>query len=527
MRVHGKRIGYFILEEGLVAEPQNFFAAPAHQPTVVEPPQVSPLRFGRMFGKTRHETAPEAMQPMIDKLIRLGRCMSNDPEVGCQSIPPAGPDESSIHAGYTYLGQFIAHEITNDNTSDLLAPGLEPENLRTPKIDLDSLYGTNDAPDVRDDKDRAKLKVGQTNLVPKLSMPFPNDLWRDESGVALIGDPRNDENLALAQTHVAFIKFHNKVVDKLRADSHDESELFERARKLVVRHFQWIILKDFLPKLVDESALERALSRAPSWLGNGGTVKAFMPLEFSVAAFRIGHSMVRASYEFNHYHSSDPPGSGRVSLIELFEQTRFSSDLGGLPRLQSDWIIDWRRFYDFEPLTGVPFGKKINMTTKLDTVFDLHIERVGRFQQLEKIQRAITVRNLLRGFYLGLPTGEEVAEHICVEPLTHEQIVTGPQQALLDDDAFRGRTPLWYYVLKEAELRGGSRLGAVGSHIVAETLIGLIKMSDPSILETPDWQPSFGPPGHRYPGRAFRDDRPAHLRRCGGSHRTTSAKTLS
>lgn len=491
MQVHGKRIGYFIPDEGLVSEPQDFFAAPAHQPAIVEPPQVSPLRFGRMFGKTRYKTKPEAMQPMIDKLIRLGRCMSNDPELGCKRIAQASPNESSIHAGYTYLGQFIAHEVTNDNTSDLMGPGLEPENLRTPKIDLDSLYGTDGVPDVRDEKDRAKLKIRQTKFIPRLSTTFPNDLWRDASGVALIGDPRNDENLTLAQTHVAFIHFHNKVVDKLRAESHDENGLFERARELVVRHFQWIILKDFLPKLVDESVLERALSRVSSWPGDEGTGETFMPLEFSAAAFRIGHSMVRASYEFNHYHSSNPPGSGRVSLIELFQQTHFSGSFGGL---SSDWIIDWRRFYDFEPLTGVPFGKKINMTTKLDTRFDLHIESVHRFQQLEKMQRAITVRNLLRGFYLELPTGEEVAKWIGVKPLTHKQIADGPHQALLDDDAFRGRTPLWYYVLKEAELRGGSRLGAVGGYIVAETLIRLIRKSDPSILNPSGWQPSLGRP---------------------------------
>jgi hypothetical protein len=131
----------------------------------------------------------------------------------------------------------------------------------------------------------------------------------------------------------------------------------------------------------------------------------------------------------------------------------------------------------------------------------MHLDTVKGFpdEQIDEMQRAITVRNLLRGFYLGLPTGEEAAEWMGETPLTHDELAGGPHGGVLKDKDFLGKTPLWYYVLREAELRGfneggepGNRLGPVGSRIVAETLVGLIEDSPISIIRDKDWRPTFG-----------------------------------
>jgi hypothetical protein len=508
-QVHGRRVGYYVVGEDIILDPPALFGGlgqpPAAASASVAPPKVSSLKFGRMFGKAG-DLPPADGKALFDKLITLGLCM-NDPVTYCQQPVQVDIDKSDTPSGYTYLGQFIAHEITFDSTGDMLEAGMQPQNLRTPQIDLDSLYGGANGPADRPElyePDRAHLKVGRTYYVTPPGDTFPQDLPRDTANPdnpkkALIGDERNDENLALAQTHVAFIHFHNKVVDKLIAGGHDADGLFECARRQVIRHFQWIILNDYLPRLVDKDVLDCVRHHGLRWFKVEGEDGLFMPLEFSAAAFRIGHSMVRRNYEWNRYHCSDPNSRGAINIIELFQQTAFSQSpgsFGGSPMLQSDWIIDWRRFYDFDPLKHVPPVSKLNKSSKLDTVLNFRLDRVVGFPdtKLEKMQKAIAVRNLLRGFYLGLPTGEEVAEWIGETPLKHEEVADGPHRQLLADPDFQGKTPLWYYVLKEAELNGGSKLGRVGSRIVAETLIGLIKKSPYSILDDPGWRPKFGRP---------------------------------
>lgn len=539
--MHGGRTAYYvngaiIFEDGA--------AAPAG------PVQSSLLKFGRLLAQ-RPRLEGDEKGAMIRKLTELGECM-NDPTTCGQERAPKR-DESDIPSGYTYLGQFIAHEVTFDDSNDTLKPGIDPNNLRTPQLDLDSLYGGETGPRDPDyeylyEDDGVRLRVGQTSLVTPPGDRFCNDLPRFANGGkrprkealvtkgemnpkrALIADERNDENLVVAQTHVAFIRFHNRVVKQLQDEGHHGDGLFECARRLVVRHFQWLILHDYLPRLVDKEVFKRVRDDSAKWfdakaLRDG---RPTMPLEFSAAAFRIGHTMVRASYDWNKYHDSERRfGDGPASVLKLFELTgfrrlrgeRFNPSEDGfstnstkpadgepLRTLPGDWIIDWRRFYEFPQAPGAPRQPRVNRASKLDTVLNFQLDKLEGFPDArtavaKEVIKAITVRNLLRGYYLDLPTGEQVAHELGEELLKPEQVAEGPHKALLSDPLLFGQTPLWYYVIKEAELlgtgadgTGGHRLGPVGSRIVAETLVGLIKHSPHSILKEPGWTPRFGRP---------------------------------
>lgn len=501
MRYHGNRSTYFIVGHGtLELTPHasgGFNAETVAAPAEPSPGQEVTYKFGWMFGKSGYDYSADERARINLLLSDLGERMST-PVVAPDPHGGIDEDKSDIPAGYTYLGQFIAHEISFDKTNAPL-----PDSYRSPEVDLDSLYGAgpgND-PKLYNAADPAKLEIHNTLANPiGFDRELPYDLPRDKAtGRALIGDPRNDENLAVAQTHVAFIKFHNNVVDELRRRGHAPDEVFEAARRMVVQHFQSIILYDYLPQLVEPDVLNCVVKhglRQFSFNGSGGL---FMPLEFSAAALRIGHSMVRDSYQWNKYHFSKPPRRPAL-LSDLFRQTAFSGKLARQPacdkRVESDWIIDWRRFYDFTGYSQYPAVQpgQLNMSRKLDTIFQLDLKTLrldpdSPLAQLLGGQRVMTIRNLLRGFALGLPTGEEVARGLGESPLSAEDLAGSPHGALPQE--FHERTPLWYYILREAEMRGGNRLGPVGGRIVAATLVEIIRQSRHSILRDPAWQPGL------------------------------------
>jgi Animal haem peroxidase len=491
MSSHSNRSAYLVCHEGILQEP-NLLQCPFSKSNVTESsesvdsqrPQEPRFMFGRMFPEFRTKIVGEKPdERVIAELLLLAQKMK-------ETADEIGTD-SDVPAGYTYLGQFIAHEITFDKTEEPLN-GASP-GYRSPQIDLDSLYGRGPVGEHRRFyQDSARLKVGETIAGPSLRKTFYNDLPRvgfggEKIGQALIADPRNDENLAIAQTHLAFIKFHNKLVDA--AYFAGAKDLFETAKKEVIQHFQWIILKDFLPKLLYRKGEELECLRTgkPTVFEPDKEYGVVMPLEFSVAAFRFGHSMVRKHYEWNHFQQSKYK---RVAKLEnLFRFTRFSGDLNDKPRLESEWIVDWRRFFDF-PSTSYPDKRPFNKARRIDSHFSLRIEDIKGYPHVTKnpTHQPIVARNLLRGYACGLPTGEDVARFIKVKPLMEKQID-------IDTPLLKGRTPLWYYILKEAEHNDG-QLGPVASFIIAETLVGLIKASPYSILSEENrdkWKPKYGP----------------------------------
>jgi hypothetical protein len=446
--------------------------------------------YTRMFPQLARPTSTPNSE--LEKgLEKLGRLMTDDGEEERHTIP----------AGYTYLGQFIDHDLTLDLTPlDRAQPnGDRTRNFRNPFLDLDHLYGGGPSLSPflyrNDYKDRGKERflIGHT-IRPDGKKGPDDDLPRNPEGIALVGDPRQDENLIIAQLHVAFLKFHNRVMDELEKGAKGEVQsagparatLFEQARRLVTWHYQYIVLHDFLAALIDPTVY-KDLERKPASAATGESGRFCIPIEFSVAAFRFGHSMVRDSYEYNKAHHRDD-----ATLDKLLKLTGAGG--GAVPALPADWIIEWYRFF----YLGRPTH---NAAREIDTkiAMGLHnlpsaaVKLFSAPQPSEppKNELPLPVRTLWRGARAGLPSGQDVAKALCIQVLTDKEIAKGPHEDILIKYGFHKDTPLWYYILKEAELLGkGRRLGPVGSRIVARVIVGALKADPDSHLSVyPNWTP--------------------------------------
>jgi hypothetical protein len=471
---------------------------------------LGPGRFGRMFrGLGR-------FRPPDQALIELGQAMTADvPEDPAQN-------NSDIPAGFTYLGQFIDHDITRDETEGF--PRINDPDLieqgRRVTLDLDSLYGQGPKrqPGLYNPNfspRRARFRFGTTTPVvtgnPSFDVPFPlpNDLPRrsDERRTPVVGDDRNDENTIVAQTHVAFLKFHNKVIASVQADDDDDDDgsatftqadedrrsvPFNRAKRLVRWHYQWLVLNDFLTQIVDPSILADVRTNGRRFYKFDGAPfegEPFMPLEFSGAAYRFGHSMIRDEYNFNRVFANPQqvPGASFSASLDLLFTFTGKGGLGGNATLPSNWVIDWRRFFPVDDPALLNFTRKIDPTIA---------EGLLRLIVDPGEPSVLAVRNLIRGSRLGLPTGQAVAEAMEVTPLTPAQVAPQGNQVVtpvLRRHGFDEETPLWYYILREARLQGGgNRLGEVGSRIVAEVFFGLLEGDPNSFLsKRPDWTPTL------------------------------------
>jgi hypothetical protein len=298
-----------------------------------------------------------------------------------------------------------------------------------------------------------------------------DDLPRQPGGAALIGDKRNDENLIVAQLHLAFLKFHNRCLTSGIASSPAE------AQRLTQWHFQWIIVHDYLEHVVGQDVVSR-------FLDSKGKVKRefykpknphrpMMPIEYAVAAFRFGHSMVRAAYLMNIK-------DGVRNFAAIFGAD--GSDLRGSHPLPARLEIDWPLFFQF---TGQPDGPR-NNSRRIDGKLSLPLFNLPATVVSDGMV-SLAQRNLLRGKRLGLPSGHAVAATMGIEPLTNSQLgLPDP-----DNAGWAGAAPLWFYILKEAELQqSGLRLGAVGGRIVAEVILGILDAQKDSYLQA---KPAFTP----------------------------------
>jgi hypothetical protein len=398
-------------------------------------------RYGRMFDLPPLE-ADEA------RLLELGVA---------GGFCDGGPEEadSNVEAGRPFFGQYVAHDLTADRSplrshTDIGAL----RNVRSPRANLESLYGGGPVGSpymyVRDDPAKLLLEG--------------DDLPRNRQGIALIGDPRNDVHLFMTEMQIAFVRTHNRLVDRLREDGVGEADVFDEARRALAWHYQWLIVNEFLPGLVGAELVDELRRDGPRFYRPEG--EPFVPVEFADAAYRYGHSQIRQLYRL----------ADGGPLMPVFP------DLIGFRPLDGR-RIDWSLLFDLpgrppsqrsKPIDGLLPRSPIELPQAITGALDL------------PAFRSLATRDLERGQGTGLPSGEAVARLLGAEPLNDEEL--GLRGAGWND-----QTPLWLYILREAAARrDGDRLGEVGGRIVAEVLYGVIQIDPDSYLALqPDWTPTL------------------------------------
>lgn len=458
-------------------------------------------RFGRIFGKLPSWIPPGTSDPNREQNI--------DAFVAAHMtgpVPEPTPENTNIPAGYTYFGQFVDHDITFDPTSSLTRQN-DPEglqNFRSPRLDLDSIYGRGpddqpylydqDAVDSTGKPIRGMLLVGvgangKEFDLPRIRSARPVAEGGDVAAVAVIGDPRNDENIIVSQFQLTFLRLHNRLLRKIVEENiakgtlKTSNEMFQEAQRVVRWFYQYVVWNDFVKRLVPASiwatalklsktadAVELGLKDIYNW-----KINPYIPVEFSVAAYRLGHSLIRGGYQVNFPKQG---GVNRSFEIPIFDPTgEGDPDLHGGRLLPDKHTIQWDWYFDMgSPPAVPPFPQLSNF---LDTKISHSVALIPGSG------RPLAVLNIHRGWRMGLPSGTDVANAMGFKPVK------------LADEM---ENSLWVYILKEAEQYQensepkGSRLGNVGGTIVAAVFAGLLK-GDPLsyVAQFPLWSPDKEP----------------------------------
>ena len=466
-------------------------------------------RFGRIFRSLPAADFGANDDESAKNLAKLAAAMVSpadpaDPKDGADN------EESGIPAVYTYFGQFIDHDLTFDPASSLMKQD-DPDALvdfRTPRFDLDNVYGRgqDDQPYMYDGN--GKFLQGRA-LTGAAANPNARDLPRSAGNPAraIIGDPRNDENVIVSQLQGLLHRFHNKAY----ADLAPQGFSFEEVQTEVRWHYQWVLIHDFLPTLVHPEVFNDVL---PHVAKNTDVIRdkpnlrfyrprdsAFMPLEFSVAAYRFGHSMVRPGYRL----------SESIKPLSVF--TPGGGGLTGFQAFPSSWAIDWNLFADLAPRDPKSI-QRTQLAYRIDTSIANPLGALPKSVGFDP--STLALRNLLRGWRLRLPTGQDVARTMGVTPLADDEIligkftgdpadIVGPITKI--DPVFKNNCPLWTYILAETnknqvetvlKTTAGNvtfktpKLGPVGGRIVMETFVGILLADSSSYLSRdPLWKPDY------------------------------------
>ena len=411
-------------------------------------------KYGRMFP----DVPPLVCTP--DELITIGQAGAVMDAIQDDDDLASG-DNPCIPAGWPIFGQFIAHNITADRSLLQLHANVgELRNFRSPSLNLESLYsaGPGGSPYLYDSNDIDTFLLGQT------IEGTPDDVPRNSQGTALIGDPRNDVHVPIAQLHLAFLRFHNSIVAFLRKQGVAPQDVFSEAQRLTRWHYQWIVIHEYLPLITNPSLVQDILTAGPRFFDWSQGV--YIPIEFADAAFRFGHSQIRFIYQLNSR-----------------KQGRIFPDLRSGRHLSADEVIDWRYFFNLDSTRPPQLSRRIDARLA-HALMQLPEAIVGKVASPE--QASLAYRDLVRGQALDLPSGETLARLLDVTPLTAEEVG-------LAQHGWQEETPLWFYVMREAATQTrGVALGEVGSRIVAEVLIGLIDADSTSYrANDPSWMPTL------------------------------------
>lgn len=417
-------------------------------PERVDAPLADGGRYGRMFD----------LPPLVVDETRLHRigaaggfCDGGDCE-----------DDATVEAGWPFFGQYVAHDITADRSPLRAHAELSAlRNMRTPRANLESLYagGPVGSPYVYRREDPAKL------------LEADGDLPRNQEGLALVGDPRNDVHVFMSQMQLAFIRAHNRLVDRLREDRCRESELFDEARRTLSWHYQWVIVNDFLPRLVGADLVAELLDSGARHYRPSGA--PFIPVEFADAAYRYGHSQIRQLYQLQAGGPLTPVFPDLIGFCPIGEHS-----------------VDWTLLFDVPGEAPAQRAKPIDGQLPRSLI-ELPGAITGSVD--EPAFRSLAGRDLERGEGTGLPSGEAIARLLGDRVLDEDELG-------LRRHGWEGETPLWLYILRESAVReGGDRLGAVGARIVGEVLVEIVARDPESYLALDrSWEPTLPRRGERF-----------------------------
>src|SRR5215217_3405362 len=362
-------------------------------------------RFGFMFKSQPPHPAGDTL------LDSLGAVMEEQPT----AIPSSSSGQKdandasnenpnpALTSGFTFVGQFVDHDITFDTTllSDQQSDPYATTNFRTPRYDLDAIYGRGPA------------------LDPQFYNPNDRDTF------LFVERPYSQ---IIVQLHVAMQKFHNRLVDYMRSMGVPRASVFESARRLARWHYQWIVTHEFLPSIVGTttaSSVYKETSGAPTinikyYKPTNSTGRPFIPVEFAVAAYRFGHSITRPRYTVRDVFDSAGVLLGSVSGVPLFQDTASDNNLNGhrelLPRLK----IQWSKFFNADPKSPTARPVRQFDASLANPLFKMPTTALPDTNTLGLLSQ----RNLRRGRKMGLPSGQQVARLMGVTPLTPTQLWT-------------------------------------------------------------------------------------------------------
>lgn len=387
---------------------------------------------------------------------------------------------STIPAGYTYLAQFIAHDLSFNTTSLPSNSEKTPKNLRSPRLDLDSIYGN--SPSTHPHlytfkKNHVLFKFGKKICKSKSHFIEVEiyDLPKHE-GISIIPDPRNDEHLLLSNIHLSFMLYHNQQTKSILGSKKGKKlspfEIFYKAKKKVLKAYHKIIYNDLLKKLIPENLIKEEAQIIRNRVKIYDHTESFIPLEFSFAAFRFGHSMVKNEYNFPYY------GQDETNPESLLNPKK---DIG---------YLNFSKFFFDVRTKNVNFANQITpwITENLN---EFPISQFNKTQGLVKIN--LTKKNLQAGMLVHLQSGQSIAKELNIDKDSiysvdflgdlSFSISTNPDKKYY----FKEHTPLWLYILYETYLINKEgrklndfyedKLGPVASKIILKVILSLLNLT--------------------------------------------------